>query len=112
MYPFDAKLFLSGLRMKNVLFVEHQVKRNGSGSTYYTGKFYAITEKQNLIDITPHIASVLYHSLVKLHNPKKNKGELCLCIKSPHWMIREISQELYGDWRKINISILEFDNIF
>ena len=112
MNPFDAKLILTSLRMKNVLFVVHRERKHGCGGKYYYGKFYAITERQGLFEITHHIAVLAEASLVKIPNEKKNVGELCIVSKKPLWLVRNVAQELYGDWSKVNIVVLENEQVF
>ena len=99
---FDSRLYLSSLlKRASVLYVEAGTEKGNS-----VGKFFAITEtEQGLEEITFDIYRVMKN--IKPCSPTSYYSEqLCrrvnyLATKHPETFVRDLSYQLFCDWRKI-----------
>ncbi len=110
MDKFDAKLFLSGLKTKNILFVEHW---KGDATGDCAGRFYAITDKQGLLHITHQLLTFMeIENFYTVKHLRLKTGVPCIRVKDPITFMRDVSEELYGRWNEFNVAILEKNNVF
>jgi hypothetical protein len=93
-----------------LLYIEHE---NSPVNTI--GKYYALDGHENMIDITPQIASLNEYILLEtvyLHNRKKVCREKCIAVKNANAMIRDLSSLLYDRWDAIKYYIIPKEKVF